>query len=114
VILLGIAGLVLLVAASAVVYAALFERGLLAVAMIAGCTLAGGFAGWLMRPPQWRPSLLQTAEMSANARKYGHTLEKQAEGVLLHAIFAGFLGTITSSAATFVLVALTSKRGLVR
>jgi len=97
-------------AVAAVINAALCRRALLVAAIIAGCSMAGGLAGWMLRPSGWRISFRQTAAMSVNARQYGHRLESQAQRVLLYPLECGFLGAVASSVVSMVVVNLGARR----
>ena len=67
---------------------------ILVAVLIGAGYLAGGVAGWALRPPQWAMPFGQTFEAAFNAEKYGHTLESRAERVLMYPWYMAVLFSI--------------------
>ena len=69
-----------------------------ALAFVVGL-VAGASVGWILRPAEWRANIWTTATAAADARRFGHAYESQAERVLLYPIYGGFVGTIAGLTA---------------
>jgi hypothetical protein len=82
---------------------------LIAVLIGAGY-LAGGVAGWALRPPQWAMPFAQTFEAAFNAEKYGHALESQAERVLMYPWYMAVLFSILVAVASALILRLRPHR----
>jgi hypothetical protein len=81
------------------------------VAMLIGAGyLAGGVAGWALRPPQWGMPFARTFEAALNAEKYGHALESRAERVLMYPWYMAVLFSILVAVAAALVLRLWRRR----
>lgn len=104
----------LMVGLPAVLIAQIFEHRrmggnrvtVLVTLLIGAGYLIGGVIGWRLRPAQWRMAFGQTFEAALNAEKYGHTLESQAERVLMYPWYMAVLCSIAVAVAAGLILRL--------
>jgi hypothetical protein len=82
---------------------------ILVTLLIGGSYLAGGVIGWALRPAQWRLPFGKTLEVALNAGRYGHTLESQAEGVLMYPLYLAVLACVVVSVAAGLTLTIRSR-----
>jgi hypothetical protein len=83
---------------------------ILVAVLIGAGYFAGGVAGWALRPPQWAMPFAQTFEAAFNAEKYGHSLESQAERVLMYPWYMAVLFSILAAVAAALVLRLRRHR----
>ena len=71
--------------------------------IITGAYLAGGMAGWMLRPAEWTFPFLKTISVAGDAETYGHTVEHAAEIVLMYPLHFAALGAVLGAIGAWLI-----------